>query len=69
MSYIVAFLRFWYDFLVGDDWKIAATVVVALLLTAAAAHWLASFAGAAVLIAGVLLAEGFALRRSVREEG
>lgn len=28
-----AFGAFWYDFVVGDDWKIAAGVVVALGLT------------------------------------
>jgi hypothetical protein len=33
-----SFLRFWYDFIVGDDWTIAAGVVVALALTALAAH-------------------------------
>ena len=30
---IAAFLRFWYDFIVGDDWRIAAAVVAALPLT------------------------------------
>ncbi len=30
---IRGFGRFWYDFLVGDDWTIAAGVVVALALT------------------------------------
>jgi hypothetical protein len=29
-----SFGRFWYDFIIGDDWKIAAAVVVALGLTA-----------------------------------
>jgi hypothetical protein len=28
-----AFLRFWYDFVVGDDWRVAVAVVVALALT------------------------------------
>jgi hypothetical protein len=28
------FARFWYDFVVGDDWKIAAAVAVVLLLGA-----------------------------------
>ncbi len=32
------FLRFWYDFVVGDDWTIAVGVVVALALTAVLAH-------------------------------
>jgi hypothetical protein len=27
-----AFLRFWYDFLIGEDWRIAAAVVLALAL-------------------------------------
>jgi hypothetical protein len=35
-----AFGRFWYDFVIGDDWVIAAGVVVALLGT-----WLLSRAG------------------------
>ena len=33
MSFIVGFGRFWYDFIIGDDWTIAAAVVVALLVT------------------------------------
>jgi hypothetical protein len=33
-----AFGRFWYAFLVGDDWTIAAGVVVALGLTWLVAH-------------------------------
>jgi hypothetical protein len=28
-----AFGAFWYDFVVGDDWRVAAAVVAALLLT------------------------------------
>lgn len=34
MSRISAFFAFWYDFIVGDDWRIAAGVVLALGLTA-----------------------------------
>jgi hypothetical protein len=30
---IAAFMRFWYDFIVGDDWSIAVAVVAALALT------------------------------------
>jgi hypothetical protein len=29
---------FWYDFVIGDDWRIAAAVVAALIVTAALAH-------------------------------
>ena len=34
MRYVVAFLRFWYDFIVGDDWRIAAGAVLVLALGA-----------------------------------
>ena len=34
MSLVVRFLMFWYDFLIGDCWEIAAGVVVALALCA-----------------------------------
>lgn len=30
---ILAFLRFWYDFVVGDDWRVAVGVVIGLGLT------------------------------------
>ena len=30
MRYVKAFGRFWFDFVIGDDWKIAAGVSVAL---------------------------------------
>ncbi len=30
MKYVVGFGRFWWDFIVGDDWKIAAGVTLAL---------------------------------------
>jgi uncharacterized membrane protein YeaQ/YmgE (transglycosylase-associated protein family) len=35
---VKGFLRFWYDFIVGDDWTIAAGVVGALAVTALLAH-------------------------------
>ena len=38
MTYLKHFLRFWYDFIVGDDWTIAAGVVMALVVSAALAH-------------------------------
>lgn len=34
MKYLLAFVRFWYDFIVGDDWRIAAGVAAAIALTA-----------------------------------
>jgi hypothetical protein len=30
VKYVVGFGRFWWDFIIGDDWKIAAGVALAL---------------------------------------
>jgi hypothetical protein len=46
MRFLVGFGRFWYEFIVGDDWTIAAAIVVALIVTSVlvrvreAAWWL-----------------------------
>jgi hypothetical protein len=32
-GWVVGFGRFWYEFIIGDDWRIAAAVLGALLLT------------------------------------
>jgi hypothetical protein len=51
----VRFLRFWWDFVVGDDWRAAAGVVIAIGATAAIvaagvnAWWLTPIGVAAVL--------------------
>jgi hypothetical protein len=34
LRWLQAFGRFWYRFIVGDDWTVAATVVLALVVTA-----------------------------------
>ena len=56
-SALRAFGRFWLDFLVGDDWKIAAGVVLALLVGVAltlsattGADWLAPVIGGIVIL-------------------
>ena len=36
MRYILSFTNFWYDFIIGDDWTIAASVAAAV----AATFWL-----------------------------
>jgi hypothetical protein len=62
MRHLVAFGRFWYDFLVGDDWIIAVTVVAAVGGTALIADeirlaWLVlPLASAAILAASILRA-------------
>ena len=30
MRFVIGFGRFWWDFIIGDDWKIAVSVVLAL---------------------------------------
>jgi hypothetical protein len=57
VSYVAAFGRFWWDFIVGDDWIAAAGVVAGLALTAIlAAWWVLPIAVAIVLTASVLRA-------------
>jgi hypothetical protein len=64
MSRLAAFGHFWWDFVVGDDWVVAAGLVVALGLTALVAHddvsawWLLPLA-----VVGLLV---LSLRRGVR---
>jgi hypothetical protein len=39
MRYLIAFIRFWYEFVVGDDWRVAAGMAAAIGLTAVLAAW------------------------------
>ncbi|HEY4602711.1 MAG TPA: hypothetical protein VIH08_00065 [Blastococcus sp.] len=39
VRWIRAFARFWIDFIVGDDWTVAATVLVAILVTWGLVRW------------------------------
>ena len=32
MKFLKSFGQFWYEFIIGDDWKIAAAVVIALVV-------------------------------------
>ncbi len=34
MKFLVSFAAFWYDFIVGDDWRVAAAVAIGLIGTA-----------------------------------
>ena len=38
MNRLKSFGAFWYDFVIGDDWHVAAVVVAGLALTAILAH-------------------------------
>ena len=67
MTYVRRFLQFWYDFIVGDDWTIAAGVVGGLALTGVLARrgveawWLMPLAVTALL--------AVSLWREVRQAG
>ena len=56
MQLVVNFARFWYDFIVGDDWMVAVGVVAALVVTALLARagalaWVIMPAAVAVVLA------------------
>jgi hypothetical protein len=52
---IASFGRFWWNFVVGDDWRVAAGVIAGLALTAVlAAWWVMPIAVAIVLTMSVL---------------
>ena len=63
------FGRFWYDFVVGDDWRIAGGVVIGLALTAVIRHqgwsgWWVLPLLVAVVLAGSISVE---VRRQSRD--
>jgi hypothetical protein len=69
MRYVRAFFRFWYDFVIGDDWRMAAGVAVALLATwgltraDVPAWWLLPLATMALLWASLVRAAPSGRRR------
>jgi hypothetical protein len=69
MSYVVAFCRFWYDFIVGDDWTVALTVVVGVAATYALAHQ--GHGGTAWWILPIVMAGtlGLSIMRARRSRG
>jgi len=64
MKALSQFGRFWYDFIVGDDWTIAVAVVVLLSVTSAIAH--AGHLAWPILPAGVALILGASTWRARR---
>lgn len=63
MKFLKAFGQFWYDFIIGDDWTIAAGIVLALAGTAVLAHthvpawWLLPLAAVALLAWSLIRAQ------------
>ncbi len=66
MSRIGAFGRFWWDFVVGDDWLVAVEIVAAIGLTAAIAH--SSVSAWWVLPIVVVAVLYTSLRRAIRPQ-
>ena len=64
MRRLAAFGRFWWDFVIGDDWLVAVLVAVAIGATAALAH--SSVNAWWVLPPAVLAVLWLSLRRAIR---
>ena len=63
MTKIRSFAMFWYDFIVGDDWRGAAVVALALAVTALLVH-VARVDAWWLLPAAVIGVLGWSLRRA-----
>jgi hypothetical protein len=61
------FARFWYEFVVGDDWRVAVGVAVALALSALLAH--AGVAAWWLLPVSIVALLAFSVFRAARDEG
>jgi hypothetical protein len=64
MNFIKRFLAFWYDFIVGDDWVVAAGVVVLLATTGALAHANLHSSAWVLMPVGVVVVLAISLRRA-----
>ncbi len=56
MRFLITFGRFWYDFIVGDDWRLGAGTLITILLTVAATARGINVWWLLVLLVSVLLA-------------
>jgi hypothetical protein len=60
MKYMTGFFKFWYDFIVGDDWRLAIGGAIGLGLSAIAVHahvpawWVLPLATLVILVASLL---------------
>jgi hypothetical protein len=64
MRFLKRFLAFWYDFIVGDDWVVAAGVVALLGATGVLAHASMHTTAWVLMPVGVVLVLAISLRRA-----
>lgn len=65
-SAVQRFFGFWYDFIVGDDWRVAVGVLAVLALTAFVAHSASEAWAWVVLPVGTVLVLGASVVRAAR---
>jgi hypothetical protein len=61
MKALKAFGQFWYEFIIGDDWKIAAAVVVSLVIIVAGLKARILSDGPLAVVAALLIAALFSV--------
>jgi hypothetical protein len=69
MKFLTTFARFWYDFIVGDDWRLAVGTVAAITVVTVAANRDINVWWALLLMVSALLAVSVnaAARKPVRQ--
>jgi hypothetical protein len=65
VKFLKAFGQFWYDFIIGDDWKIAVAVVITLAVMVAAMLSGALSDTALTLIGGALVIVAFSISLAI----
>ena len=69
MRFVRGFGAFWYDFLIGDDWKLAVAVVVALAVTLAGLLVGILDGSAATVAGGVIILAAFTVSMAIDVRG
>ncbi len=65
MKFLKAFGQFWYDFIIGDDWKIAVAVLLALGVTLVAMATGLLGDTALTVLGGVAIVVAFAISLAI----
>lgn len=68
MRWLRQFGGFWYDFVVGDDWRVALTIVLALGVSMSVTH-LGHPSGWWILVLAVVVALPVSIHRATRDKG